>query len=125
MLFIFIKHKTCILDRLNLTLSILLLFLFQNIFAQEHINQLVKENVYVNTNSSTLLTGEKLYYAVTCLNTIKATLSEYSKIAYVELINNDKQIVFKNKLFLKNSKGNSEYFIPTTLKTAIAFPFID
>ncbi|WP_395059277.1 hypothetical protein [Flavobacterium sp.] len=105
------------MDRLNLTLSILLLFLFQNIFAQEHINQLVKENVYVNTNSSTLLTGEKLYYAVTCLNTIKATLSEYSKIAYVELINNDKQIVFKNKLFLKNSKGNSEYFIPTTLKT--------
>lgn len=99
-----------------------MLFLFQTVFAQEQINhdilnKLVIEDVHISTNSNTLLTGEKLYYSVTCLNTIKLALSEHSKIAYVELINNDKQVVLKNKLFLKNSKGNGEYFISATLKT--------
>ena len=78
---------------------------------------LINERVYLTTNSTTFLTGEKLYYAITCLNTVKNNFSDFSKIAYVELINSDKQVVFKNKLFLKESKSNGEYFIPSALKT--------
>ncbi|MFC4817808.1 hypothetical protein [Flavobacterium sp. GCM10023249] len=109
------------MDRLKLTFSLIAISLFQFAFSQGNEvngnNTVVKEKVYITTNSNTFLTGEKLYFAVTCLNTTKNTISEFSKIAYVELINDEKQVVFKNKLFLNNSKSNGEYFIPGTLKT--------
>lgn len=109
------------MDRLKITFGLLLLFVLQPVFAQQNevnaSSKLISEKVYITTNSSTFLTGEKLYYAITCLNTANSSFSEFSKIAYVELINSDKQVVFKNKLFLKNSKGNGDYFIPSTLKT--------
>jgi hypothetical protein len=109
------------LDRLKITFGLLLLFVLQPVFAQQNevnaSSKLISERVYITTNSTTFLTGEKLYYAITCLNTAKSSFSEFSKIAYVELINNEKQVVFKNKLFLKNSKGNGDYFIPSSLKT--------
>lgn len=109
------------MDRLKLTFSLIAISLFQFAFSQGNEvngnNTVVKEKVYITTNSNTFLTGEKLYFAVTCLNTTKNTISEFSKIAYIELINDEKQVVFKNKLFLNNSKSNGEYFIPGTLKT--------
>lgn len=109
------------MDRLKTTFGLLLLFALQPVFAQQNevnaSNKLISEKVYITTNATSFLTGEKLYYAITCLNTTKSSFSEFSKIAYVELINNEKQVVFKNKLFLKNSKGNGDYFIPSSLKT--------
>ncbi|MCD0468248.1 hypothetical protein [Flavobacterium sp. JAS] len=74
------------------------------------------ESMLVKTNTTVLLTGETLYYQLYCLN--KSTiLSDISEMAYIEIINNQKESVFKNKVRLKNGLGSGDYFIPTTLPT--------
>lgn len=74
------------------------------------------ESLLVKTNTSVVLTGETLYYQLYCLN--KTTVfSDISEVAYLEVINNRKESIFKTKISLKNGIGSGDYFIPTTLKT--------
>ncbi|TGD56963.1 hypothetical protein [Flavobacterium humi] len=75
------------------------------------------ESLFVHINTSTFLTGETLYYKLYCLNPKDNTPSLISKIGYIELIDANKQIVFKNKAYLDKGKGYGDFFIPTTLKT--------
>ncbi|MCL9804708.1 hypothetical protein NAT51_04190 [Flavobacterium amniphilum] len=109
------------MDRLKLTLNILMALVLTPAFPQlsttNEQNTPFSEKVHISTNSNTLLTGEKLYYTITCLNKTGNSFSTLSKIAYVELISSDKEMVYKTKLVLNNSKSNGEYFIPASLKT--------
>lgn len=75
------------------------------------------ESLFIHLNTSTFLTGETLYYKLYCLNPKNNSSSLISKIGYIELIDNNKQVVFKNKVYLDNGKGYGDFFIPTTLKT--------
>ncbi len=76
-----------------------------------------QEKIFIHHNTSFLLTGEYLYYKVYCLNTENNNLSNFSKIAYVELINNERKTVFKHKIILKNGMGYGDYFVPTSLSS--------
>ena len=89
----------------------------QLISANETQTVSIDETVFVHTNSTTFVTGETLYYKVYCLNASNKKPSTVSKVAYVELINSDKENIFKNKIILESTKGQGDYFIPTTLKT--------
>lgn len=82
----------------------------QSIFALD-------ETVYIHANATTFVSGESLLYKVYCLKSSDKTPSIISKIAYIELVDNDKKSVFKTKIALENSYGQGDYFIPTTLKT--------
>ncbi|WP_152560991.1 hypothetical protein [Flavobacterium sp. ASV13] len=74
------------------------------------------ESVLVKTNTSVVLTGETIYYQLYCLN--KTTVfSDISELAYLEIINDHKESVFKTKISLKNGIGSGDYFIPTILTT--------
>ncbi len=124
--FIFIKYKTIILDRLRYILLIALTFSGQQIvFAQKNnsISELnstdkkINESVYLSTNANSFLTGETLLYKLFCIDKSANTASIFSKIAYVQLIDNTKKTVFTHKLFLNNATGNGDFFIPTTLET--------
>ena len=75
------------------------------------------ETVFLSTNATTFVTGETLYYKLNCLKLSNKTPSNVSKIAYVELVDSDKKTVFKNKIYLENTKGHGDYFVPTTIKT--------
>lgn len=75
------------------------------------------ETVYIHANATTFVSGESLLYKVYCLKSSDKTPSIISKIAYIELVDNDKKSVFKTKIALENSYGQGDYFIPTTLKT--------
>ncbi|WPO80517.1 hypothetical protein [Flavobacterium sp. KACC 22761] len=74
------------------------------------------ESMLVKTNTSTILTGETLYYQLYCLNKTNV-FSDISEIAYLEVINDRRESVFKTKISLKNGIGSGDYFIPTTLST--------
>lgn len=75
------------------------------------------ETVFLSTNATTFVTGETLYYKLDCIKSSNKTPSNVSKIAYVELVDSNKKSVFKNKLYLENSKGQGDYFVPSTIKT--------
>lgn len=124
--FIFIKHKTTILDRLKYILYLALAFSSQQIvFAQKNnsVNELnevdkkINESIYISTNANSFLTGETLQYKLFCIDKLANTASIFSKIAYVQLIDNNKKTVFAHKLFLDKATGNGDFFIPTTLET--------
>ncbi|WP_343613438.1 hypothetical protein [Flavobacterium sp.] len=103
------------MDRLK---HILLLFVLINTQlgkAQQTIS--LDETVYLHSNASSFVTGETLLYKVYCLKSSNKTSSSISKIAYVELVDDNKKSVFKTKIALENSVGQGDYFIPTTLKT--------
>ena len=76
-----------------------------------------QETIFIHSNTTTFLTGETLYFKLYCLNPLNNKVSAISKIAYVELIDNEKKSLQKNKIFLDKGIGTGDYFIPTTLKT--------
>ncbi|HMI07679.1 MAG TPA: hypothetical protein VK528_09055, partial [Flavobacterium sp.] len=75
------------------------------------------ESIFIHANATTLVTGETLHCKLYCLNPVDRTASTISKIAYVELIGQDKKSVLKSKLYLENGAAPGDFFIPTTLKT--------
>ena len=73
------------------------------------------EKIYVHINTTFIMSGETLYYNVYCVNEQSKKLSNLSKIAYIEIINDNKEPVLKQKLKLSNGVGYSDFFIPSTL----------
>jgi hypothetical protein len=107
----------------HLVLFALLCSNFQKVTAQQISSSNEKQNfysdetVFLSTNATTFVTGETLYYKLNCLKLSNKTPSNVSKIAYVELVDSDKKTVFKNKIYLENTKGQGDYFVPTSIKT--------
>ena len=75
------------------------------------------ETVFIHSNATTFVSGETLLYKIYCLKATDKTPSEISKVAYVELVDENKKSITKTKIDLKNAVGQGDYFIPTTLKT--------
>lgn len=76
---------------------------------------LPEERIFVHYNTTLLLAGEYLYYKVYNLNAKTKGLSALSKIAYVELLGENQQQIFKHKVLLENSTGQGDFFLPTTV----------
>ncbi len=103
------------MDRLKHIILLFVLINTQLSSAQQTIA--IDETVFVHTNATTLVSGETLLYKIYCLKSSDKTPSNISKVAYVELVDDNKKSVFKTKISLENAVGQGDYFIPTTLKT--------
>jgi len=78
---------------------------------------LPQENIFVHFNTSLFLAGENLYYKVYCLDKDTNRLSALSRIAYVELIGENQEIVFKHKVTLESGGGYGDFIIPVTVNS--------
>jgi hypothetical protein len=76
-----------------------------------------QEKVFAHTNSNFFITGEEILFKIYCLNSSENTMSTISKIGYIELVDENNNSVFKQKLRLKNGEGNGAIFINQELKT--------
>ncbi|MEN2399756.1 hypothetical protein GKZ90_0008200 [Flavobacterium sp. MC2016-06] len=103
------------MDRLKHLIVLFVLIHTQFISAQPNIT--LDETVFVHSNATTFVSGETLLYKIYCLKSSDKTLSTISKVAYIELVDENKKTVFKNKIILENGNGQGDYFVPTTLKT--------
>jgi len=123
----FLTHyQTLVLDRIK-HLLILILLSSGNLIVSaqnnniqnknQNLNTSMQETIFLHSNTTTFLTGETLYYKLFCLNPLNNIPSLISKIAYIELVDNNKNSLQKNKVYLDKGIGAGEYFIPTTLKT--------
>ncbi len=72
------------------------------------------ETINIQTNAATFIVGETLLYKINCFAQQSKALGS-SKIAYVELIDKNKNNLFKHKLFLENGQANNNYFIPSSI----------
>ena len=80
-------------------------------------NNLPQEEIFVHYNSSSLFTGDYLFYKIYCINSQTQKTSKISKIGYVELIGQDKKTIFRHKIILKSGVGQGDFFIPTSVAT--------
>lgn len=105
---------------------IIIIFLVSNIsFAQitltnetqGEFNKIHNEKVYLHYNSNFLLTGESLKYKAYVLNSTTNSLSDLSKIAYIELVGKENQSVFKHKIKLTKGQGNGDYLLTSNIKS--------
>ena len=110
------------MKNIKVALFFLILIFGEHLVAQETSNSILKqfkdvpsEKVYVSLNTSLLFTGEYLFYKVYCLNDKTKQPSTTSSIAYVELISNSKEVVFKHRIRLEKSQGQGDFFVPTTV----------
>jgi hypothetical protein len=103
------------LDKLKHLFVLLVFINTQFSSAQQTIS--LDETVFIHSNATTFVSGETLLYKIYCLKSTDKTPSNISKVAYVELVDNNKKSVFKTKVSLENAVGQGDYFVPTTLKT--------
>lgn len=76
-----------------------------------------QEKLFIHYNSTLLFSGEYLYYKVYNLNSKNKKLSSLSKVAYVELIDKNTDVIFKHKIFLKSGMGQGDFFVPSKIPT--------
>ena len=74
-----------------------------------------QEQVYLHTNTTMVFVGEYVYYTLYCLKENTGQLSNVSKIAYVKLVNQNKEVVLNYKIKLENGIGDSNFFIPSSI----------
>ncbi len=75
------------------------------------------EKVVLKVNKQIFLTGETIYYSLFVINKNTNKLTNFSKIAYVYLIDSNKKVIFKHKLRLKDGTASGDYFLLTALNT--------
>ncbi len=103
--------------------KIILLFLLlfttiKSLYAQtskSDLDKVPEEIVNIHVNTKLVFAGEYLYYKFYCMLAESMALSTLSKVGYVDLINEQKKVVFQHKLMLINGTAYSEFFMPADL----------
>ena len=91
--------------------------IIKNDLQSQGFDNIHSEQVYVHYNATLLLSGERLYYKIYCLNEKTKAFSSLSKLAYIELIGSDNQNIFKHKVKLVSGMGQGDFVLPTTVPT--------
>lgn len=90
-----------------------------NVFCQQNdfiLDKMPQERIVTHINNNIFLTGEKIYFKL--YNKLKNnTLSPYSKVAYIDIINSKNISVLKRKVKLNKGTGYGDFFIPSTIET--------
>jgi len=115
----------------RLVILILIQFSWITVMAQDHgqipsgyqpviskvQNSSSNEKIYLHINTNNILTGEDLMFRVYCLDRNNG-LSSFSKVAYIELINDQGKAVYQGKVRLEDGLGSGDVFIPSSLPTS-------
>lgn len=80
-------------------------------------SDLDNEQIFVQTNSRFLITGETLYFKIFCQQRKNNKPTMLSKVAYLELIDELGKPVFQTKVSLQNGNGQGDFFVPSTFST--------
>jgi hypothetical protein len=83
------------------------------------------ESMMVHMNTDVFLTGENLLFKLYCVESTSSTMSEISKMAYVELIGENHKPVAQIKITLEHGEGYGDFFfsdrVPSGKYTLIAY----
>lgn len=79
--------------------------------------QNVREDVFVQLNSTLVLTGETLYFSAFVNSAATGQPSPLSTILYVELIGKDDKPYSQQKIALKNARGHGSFFVSSLVPT--------
>lgn len=103
----------------NIILLFLLLLSFtatmRSQTSKSDLDKIPVEIINIHVNTKLVFAGEYLYYKFYCILSESKELSALSKIGYVDLINEQKEVIFQHRLILTTGTAYSEFFIPANL----------
>jgi hypothetical protein len=82
-----------------------------NVYQQNNL----QEKIYVHTNKSLYLTGEILWFKIYNAEGSTNKMLNLSKVAYVDLIDNNHTVVMQTKILLKGGIGSGSLYLPVSL----------
>jgi hypothetical protein len=104
----------CLLAVTQLTLKAQVLKKVQSTFDAYHQNTF-QEKLFIHTDKELYLTGELLWFKIYNVDALTNKAVDLSKVAYVEILDQNNQPVVQAKIALKNGSGNGSVYIPLTL----------
>ena len=75
----------------------------------------LQEKLYAHLDQSLYLTGETMWFKLYLVDGARHTPSDISKVAYLEVIDKDKQTVVQTKVALQHGVGNGSVFLPASI----------
>jgi hypothetical protein len=88
----------------------------QNSLAKESGYNL-REKIYLHSDRSLYLCGEVLWFKAYLTSASNNRPLSISKVAYVEILNNEHQPVLQGKIAIKNATGSGSFYLPFSLAT--------
>ena len=104
----------CLLVVTQLTLRAQVLKKVQSRFDLYHQNTF-QEKLFIHTDKEQYLTGELLWFKIYNVDAVTNKAVDLSKVAYVEILDQNNHAVVQAKIALKNGSGNGSVYIPLTL----------
>jgi len=83
---------------------------------QQYQNNILQEKIYTHTDKDFYLTGELLWFKVYNVDAGTNRPLNFSKVAYVDVLDNANNPVLQAKIALTNGTGNGSFYIPVTLQ---------
>jgi hypothetical protein len=79
----------------------------------------VSEKLFVHTDKSFYLAGEIIWFKLYYVDGIYHKPLDLSKVAYVEIVDNDDKAVLQSKIELNAGSGNGSLYLPYTLNSGV------
>lgn len=77
----------------------------------ESLKKLPQEKIYIDHTGPLVFAGEYLYYALYCFNAQTNKPTSISRLAYVALVNEEKEYIFEHKLRMSKGLGQGDFFL--------------
>ncbi len=77
----------------------------------------LQEKVYVHTDRELYLAGEILWFKLYNVNTVSNRSIDFSKVAYVEIIDKNLKPVLQAKIAIDNGSGSGSLYLPVSLSS--------
>lgn len=75
----------------------------------------LQEKIYVHTDKTTYLPGEILWFKIYCVDGNDHKPLNLSKVAYVDILDDNQNPIAQAKVLLKNGMGNGSLYIPVSV----------
>lgn len=82
---------------------------------EQYSKNTLQEKIFAHTDKSFYMTGEILWFKLYNVDAGLNTLLSVSKVAYVDVLDNDNNTIMQAKVSLKDGMGNGSLYIPVTL----------
>src|SRR5450755_943619 len=77
----------------------------------------LREKLFVHTDKPAYLAGEICWMKIYCVDGASHKPLDFSKIAYIELLDKDDRFVLQGKVALEGAEGKGSFFLPLTLSS--------
>lgn len=77
--------------------------------------QAYTEKIYLNTDRNYYIAGEIIWFKIYIVNGLTNQLSDLSKIAYTEVLDNNNKILLQTKIGIREGYGNGSFYLPITI----------